>query len=215
MLNCDKPILFRVVSAVCLTYVVLTANAALAQKRDRPVPIAAEVYQPTAFPDRVMLTFAGDPAHTQAVTWRTDGTVANAQGQVALADHGAQFESQARSVPAATVPLVTKAGEARCHSVVFEGLEPRTRYLYRVGDGTHWSEWAAFQTAAIGPEPFRFLYLGDAQDSIKSHWSRVIRAAFASARMLASLFTPATWSAAVATTATGGNGFRQPAGSTR
>ena len=61
MLNCDKPILFRVVSAVCLTYVVLTANAALAQKRDRPVPVAAEVYQPTAFPDRVMLTFAGDP----------------------------------------------------------------------------------------------------------------------------------------------------------
>ena len=61
MLNCDKPILFRVVSAVCLTCVVLTANAALAQKRDRPVPVAAEVYQPTVFPDRVMLTFAGDP----------------------------------------------------------------------------------------------------------------------------------------------------------
>ena len=80
---------------------------------------------------------------------------------------------------------------------------------------THWSEWVAFQTAAIGPEPFRFLYLGDAQNSIKSHCSRVIRAAFASARMLASLFTPVTWSAAVPTTATGGNGFRQPAGSTR
>jgi 3',5'-cyclic AMP phosphodiesterase CpdA len=181
MLNYDEPSLFRVVRAVCLTCVALTANAALAQERDRPVPVAAEVYQPTAFPDRVILTFPGDPAHTQAVTWRTDGTVANAQGQVALADHGPQFESRARSVPAATVPLVTKAGKARCHSVVFEGLEPRTRYLYRVGDGTHWSEWAAFRTAAIGPEPFRFLYLGDAQNSIKSHWSRVIRAAFISA----------------------------------
>ncbi len=113
MLNYDEPSLFRVVRAVCLTCVALTANAALAQKSDRPVPVAAEVYEPTAFPDRVMLTFTGDPAHTQAVTWRTDGTVANAQGQVALADHGAQFESQARSVPAVTVPLVTKAGEAR------------------------------------------------------------------------------------------------------
>ena len=159
----------------------LMASAAGAQERDRPVPDAAEAYPPRVFPDRVILTYAGDPAHTQAVTWRTDGTVANAQGQVARADHGPQFESQARSVPAATVPLVTKASEARCHSVVFEELEPRTRYLYRVGDGAHWSEWAAFQTAAIGPEPFRFLYLGDAQNSINSHWSRVIRAAFACA----------------------------------
>ena len=50
-----------------------------------------------------------------------------------------------------------------------------------MGDGTHWSEWAAFQTACDRPEPFRFLYLGDAQNSIKSHWSRVIRAAFAAA----------------------------------
>ena len=193
----------------------LMASAAGAQERDRPVPDAAEPYPPRVFPDRVILTYAGHPAHTQAVTWRTDGTVANAQGQVARADHGPQFESQARSVPAATVPLVTKASEARCHSVVFEGLEPRTRYLYRVGDGADWSEWAAFQTAAIGPEPFRFLYFGDAQNSIKSHCSRVIQAAFACARMPASLFTPETWSTAVPTTATGGNGFRQPAGSTQ
>jgi len=44
----------------------------------------------------------------QAVSWRTDGTVANAEGQVALADHGPQFETRAKAVPAATVPLVTK-----------------------------------------------------------------------------------------------------------
>ena len=56
MLNYDEPILFRVVSAVCLTYVALMASAAGAQERDRPVPVAAEVYQPMAFPDRVMLT---------------------------------------------------------------------------------------------------------------------------------------------------------------
>jgi 3',5'-cyclic AMP phosphodiesterase CpdA len=171
----------QAIRAACLASVVWIAPAALGQQSVRPAPVAAEAYQPTAFPDRIILTFTGDPAHTQAVTWRSDATAANAQAQVALADHGPQFESQARSVPAATVPLATKAGEARCHTVVFGGLEPRTKYLYRVGDGSHWSEWAAFQTAAAGPEPFRFLYLGDAQNSIKSHWSRVIRAAFASA----------------------------------
>jgi len=38
----------------------------------------------------------------QAVSWQTDGTVANAEGQVALADHGPQFETRAKAVPAAT-----------------------------------------------------------------------------------------------------------------
>jgi hypothetical protein len=44
----------------------------------------------------------------QAVSWRTDGIVANAEGQVAQADLGPPFETRAKAVPAATVPLVTK-----------------------------------------------------------------------------------------------------------
>ena len=34
------------------------------------------------------------------------------------------------------------------HTVRFTGLEPETKYLYRVGDGTNWSEWLEFETAA-------------------------------------------------------------------
>jgi 3',5'-cyclic AMP phosphodiesterase CpdA len=181
MFNGDTPILVRGLLALCLSAISVMPMQALAQERDRPAPVTPEAYLPSVFPDRVILTIAGDPARTQAVTWRTDATVSKAQAQLARADHGPQFEPQAISVPATTTPLVTKSGKALCHSVVFEGLEPRTKYLYRVGDGTHWSEWAAFQTASQGVESFRFLYLGDAQNSIKSHWSRVIRAAFASA----------------------------------
>ena len=152
----------------------------LAQERDRPKPVAAETYRPTAFPDRVILTIAADPARTLAVTWRTDVSVAEARAQIAPADHGPQFESHAKSVAAKSESLATESGTVRYHSVVFEGLTPRTKYLYRVGDGTHWSEWTTFQTASAGAEPFQFLYVGDAQNSIKSHWSRLIRAAFAS-----------------------------------
>ncbi len=132
------------------------------QQGDGPVPVASEVYRPTEFPDRVILTFAGDPATSQAVTWRTDTTVRGAQAQIARADHGPQFEPLARSIPATTQELNTSAGKALYHTVIIEGLEPRTKYLYRVGDGTLWSEWALFQTASTTPEPFRFLYLGDA-----------------------------------------------------
>ena len=65
------------------------------------------------------------------------------------------------------------------YAVNFQGLDPNTRYCYRVGDGQTWSEWNVFRTASDKPAPFRFLYVGDAQNSIKSMWSRTIRAAYA------------------------------------
>ena len=157
------------------------ARPARTQERNRPTPVAAEAYVPTAFPDRVILTVTADPAHNMAVSWRTDTSVTKAMAEIARADHGPQFEAEAKTAAACTTPLSTKANQAQEHSVIFEGLAPNTKYLYRVGDGTHWSEWACFQTASEKPEPFRFLYVGDAQNSLKSHWSRVIRAAFAAA----------------------------------
>lgn len=135
----------------------------------------------TESPDRVILTLAGDPATSMAVTWRTDATVATPRAQLAMDDHGPQFEPLARTFSATTAPLVTSTGRAACHTVVFNDLTPAARYLYRVGDGTRWSEWSHFQTASRGAEPFRFVYLGDAQNNIRSHWSRVIRAAYAAA----------------------------------
>jgi hypothetical protein len=66
-------------------------------------------------------------------------------------------------------------------AVNFTGLEPGTKYCYRVGDGGTWSEWNSFQTAARQPEPFRFIYVGDAQNGIKSMCSRTFRQAYATA----------------------------------
>jgi 3',5'-cyclic AMP phosphodiesterase CpdA len=68
------------------------------------------------------------------------------------------------------------------HAVTFTGLEADTLYAYRVmGAEGHWSEWLQTRTAPAGSEPFRFLYFGDAQDGILSHWARVVRAAYAAA----------------------------------
>jgi len=120
----------------------------------------------------------GDPAHSQAVTWRTDTSVAKALAQIALAEDGPLFVPKAKDVPATTQPLTSDLGPAHYHSVQFRDLDPKTRYLYRVGDGRVWSEWIQFQTAADKPEPFSFVYFGDAQNDLKSHWSRVIRQAY-------------------------------------
>lgn len=140
---------------------------------------------PSKDPDRIILTFHGDPATSRAVTWRTDSTVSKAVAQIAEATVNAGFADQAVTEKAVSglFDLGLYKGNASLlvhyHSVIFEGLKPDTIYAYRVGDGeTHWSEWIQFRTAKKGYAPTQFVYFGDAQNDILSHWSRVIRMAY-------------------------------------
>lgn len=165
----------------------LFAGASLdAQAHDHgsstPEKVSDEVaYRPTAIPDRIVLTWTGDPSTSQAVTWRTDTTVHRAYAQIAVAEAGPKFEEEATQLDAITTPLETNLGNAHFHTAHFEGLAPKTKYVYRVGDGVNWSEWSHFTTASAEPEPFSFVYFGDAQNNIKSMWSRVIREAYSDA----------------------------------
>ncbi|WP_165225248.1 purple acid phosphatase family protein [Aquisphaera insulae] len=147
-----------------------------------PIPVPEpEAHRPSAIPDRIIRTFAGDTARTIAVTWRTDSSVAKAIAQIAPADAAPNFGASAKTITAVSQPLTTDLGPARFHSVVFSGLGPAQLYAYRVGDGANWSEWVHARTALDGPEPFSFIYFGDAQNDIKSLWSRVIRGAYSDA----------------------------------
>ncbi len=152
-------------------------EAPRAKRPPAPVP-PAELYRPTAVPDRIILTWQGDPARTQSVTWRTDTSVTEAIAQITTADPGPKFTDRIQTVNAVTTPLTTDLGTAHYHTARFENLTPSTKYVYRVGDGTNWSEWIHFRTASDKPEPFSFIYFGDAQNDIKSLWSRVAREAF-------------------------------------
>lgn len=141
---------------------------------------------PSAYPDRIVLNWSQDPASSLSVTWRTDSTVTDAEAQIAPARAEPSFHAKARTVPAQTTPLPADEVDqdnvrATYHSVTFEDLETDSLYAYRVGDGTHWSEWIHARTAAAEPEPFSFIYLGDAQNNIRSHWSRLIRQAYSGA----------------------------------
>jgi len=81
-----------------------------------------------------------------------------------------------------SLPEYRRNGRTAGHySVNFENLQPDTKFCYRVGDGKTWSEWNIFRTAGSKPGPFRFIYVGDAQNGIKSLWSRTIRTAYAAA----------------------------------
>lgn len=141
--------------------------------------------KPTADPDRIVLTWSADPATTQSVTWRTDTSVTAGFAEIALADPAPGFNKLAEKVTAKTQSLCLDQAwsnpdwTVHYHTATFENLKPGTLYAYRVGDGKdRWSEWFQFQTAKNGPAPFSFIYVGDAQNGIHSHWSRLIRSAY-------------------------------------
>lgn len=138
----------------------------------------AERYAPGIIPDRIVLTWADDPRTTQTVTWRTSTEVAQGIAEFAKADHGPAFPATAARVLASSEMFTSDLSTAQVHRATFRGLEPGTVYAYRVGDGVNWTEWNQFRTEPASAEPFSFVYFGDAQNDIRSMWSRVTREAF-------------------------------------
>lgn len=147
---------------------------------------SAEQFRPTPLPDRLVLTWSADPATTVDVTYRTVQASTATVGQwieasLVLGDHKKGDIPEAASLEGSSEIFKSDLGSARMHTVEFRGLKPETRYCYRVGDGVNWSEWHHFTTASQDPKPFQFLYFGDAQNAVRSLWSRVRREAHADA----------------------------------
>ncbi|MEM0994182.1 MAG: metallophosphoesterase family protein [Bacteroidota bacterium] len=137
-----------------------------------------DYYPPTPVPDRIILTLTESPDTSMAVTWRTSLAVDKALVQVAKASASPDLEESAKLFEGETTALLSDRNGANYHSVVMTGLEPETMYAYRVGHGVLWSEWVHFKTASTEPQPLSFLYFGDAQNNLKSMWSRAIRGAY-------------------------------------
>ncbi|MFI7613006.1 fibronectin type III domain-containing protein [Nonomuraea terrae] len=150
-----------------------------------PVYPAAEVHKPSPIPDRIILIPTTTPATSQRVSWRAEATADNAQAQILEAPRAlGQVQPTPGAVTSvkamASTPVNTTLGYASTyHTVEFGELKPNTRYTYRVGDGTNWSAWTDFTTAASGFDPFSFIYYGDAQNYLDSAVPRVFRQAFA------------------------------------
>lgn len=138
-------------------------------------------YKPSQKPDRILLTWTDDPATSQTVTWRTDTSVAKAYAEIALADASPEFHEYDENYTAETSTLQNEFSHANYHTVTFKNLKANAIYAYRVGFGEYWSEWIQFKTAPEQFTPFSFIYMGDAQNDLYSHWSRAIRAAYAEA----------------------------------
>lgn len=168
------------VAALLLALACLTPGAASGAAAASDAP-ARTAYPASAWPDRIVLSWTGDPATSAAVTWRTEAAVTGACAQLVPATDGPVTASGA-SLPATTQRQpAAESTSALAHTVEFTGLEPGTVYAYRVGDGARWSEWFQFRTARRDTAPFAFLFLGDPQVDLRRNWSRLWRQAWLAA----------------------------------
>jgi 2',3'-cyclic-nucleotide 2'-phosphodiesterase (5'-nucleotidase family) len=164
----------------------LTSQLGFAQEESKqavvepivPVISGSEYYAPTLLPDRVVMSLVGDPTTSRGINWRTSTEAVAAYAEVAEAQAGPLFVTQARRLNATTELLQVDNVTAHYHHVTLSDLKPNTPYVYRVGDGANWSEWFQFRTTSGEKAPFSFIYFGDAQNQVRSMWSRVIREAY-------------------------------------
>ncbi len=57
---------------------------------------------PSELPDRIILTFSGDPSTQQSITWRTDTSIKKSMAEIAVADGAPKFWRNGTVVNAAT-----------------------------------------------------------------------------------------------------------------
>jgi phosphodiesterase/alkaline phosphatase D-like protein len=169
----------RSVTAVTALLVAMLSAPVLGQ--NTLVPAGENPYQPSAFPDRILLNATQDPATSLAVSWRTHADVADTYAQISVAADSPALHLTAELVQGSSTTLETMNGTGRHHQALFNNLLPDTLYAYRVRGDETWSEWFQFRTASDDNSPHTAIYFGDAQNAIKAHFSRVIREAFSTA----------------------------------
>jgi acid phosphatase type 7 len=136
-------------------------------------------YPATTTPDHVVLTWHDDPRSTQALQWRTSLDVDGGAVRYQVKPAAGQPRPDAwNTVEAATQVLKNEilVNDPLCHrhTVVLSGLEPDTTYVYEISNGSAWGAAAEFATAPDTVRPFKFVYMGDAQNGLDT-WGNLVQ----------------------------------------
>eukprot|EP01127_Copromyxa_protea_P009627 TRINITY_DN2284_c0_g1_i1.p2 TRINITY_DN2284_c0_g1~~TRINITY_DN2284_c0_g1_i1.p2 ORF type:complete len:405 (-),score=83.85 TRINITY_DN2284_c0_g1_i1:24-1238(-) len=107
-------------------------------------------------PEQVHLSYIDDPHTSMGVTWVTQNKVPSIVEYV--------LDSTKISVNG-TVSTYTNGGwNGWIHFVKIFGLQPGTRYKYRVGDGQFWSKYFSFATEPLLAPPQRVVKIANIAD---------------------------------------------------
>ena len=142
--------------------------------------ISAQVV-PASQPDRIILSWSGDTATTQSVTWRTSINVIESFAEIVESGDSSKFAANKKNFSAVRELVESNNMSYHSHSITFTDLKPDTMYCYRVGQESNWSEWFTFTTGSQSEQPFSFLYFGDAQSGLNTGYPRLVRQAFLTA----------------------------------
>lgn len=141
------------------------------------VPSTHRAVMPTRVPDHVILQLT-ETDRNMAIAWRTSLDEPASTIEWALASHGPEIRENPNSMPAKSERFEGEVMPCFYHTAVLEGLEAGEKYAYRVGNGSHWTEWYQFDAPDPTDTVCRLVYFGDAQNDIRSMWSRIIREAY-------------------------------------
>jgi len=148
--------------------------------REQPIDATSAVV-PKSQPDRIILSWSGNTATTQSVTWRTSTEVNESFAEIVEASDAPTFHDNKKTLTANRELVESRNMIYHSFSITFTNLKPNTMYCYRVGQESNWSEWFTFTTGNQSEEPFSFLYFGDVQNGINTVYPRLVRKAFLTA----------------------------------
>jgi len=132
----------------------------------------------TSAPTYIRAGVAPDPMTSKTITWMSNPVQSKGGAVMKLAKKSAG-ESSFQEFTGTTKMLEyegASSGITKGSSVTVENLEPETRYIYQVGDGTVWSPTREFTTTTI-TDKFSFSAFGDLQASSTSNMSMFVTAA--------------------------------------
>ncbi|MEN7547106.1 metallophosphoesterase family protein [Rapidithrix thailandica] len=136
-------------------------------------------YTTSVYPDRVVLNPTAQAATSIAVSWRTSLETEKGWVELGIAEAGPDLTQKLSRVEAKREVHQLQDGRTLAYySAVMQNLQPGELYIYRAGDGKHWSEWYQFNTMK-NEDKLSFVFFGDAQNDLRSRWSRVVRQAYA------------------------------------
>ncbi len=126
----------------------------------------------TSTPDHITLSLASDPTTAMTVTWRTNSSTSGSVVQYAVQSGSSlKMPSTAAKIKGTVSSYSSSLGSMKIHRATLSKLKPGTTYIYRVGDGTHWSSVYKFKTEPLNDTDLKAVLFSDTQSGSSSSYN--------------------------------------------
>ncbi len=112
-------------------------------------------------PSQIAHNGTSDGSSEESITWFSNPLYANDKAYV---QYKLTSGTTVKTEGTCTLTQFAQSKDAvLVNTVTLTGLQANTTYTYRVGDGTHWSDWEEFTTSGTTSDSTKFFVIGDTQ----------------------------------------------------